>query len=245
MQKFTTSLSVVVPCYNEGKTIYRNLLSIHRFLSDHFTTFEIIAVNDGSTDETKAEIQKAEASIPLRAIHSVENSGKGNAVRRGILSAKHDLIAFLDADLAIPIETLLDFVPKAENEGFDMVIASRFLPGLKVKKPVLWYRQVMERIFRCLRMLILQDFSIQDTQCGFKLFKRETALFIFSRTTINRFAFDSEVIFIALKKRYRILELSITLQNPTRSSIRIVRDSLNMVADLVRIRLNGLKGKYL
>lgn len=243
MNKITTSLSVVVPCFNEGKTVYNNILSISQFLLEHFETFEIIAVNDGSIDNTGSELRRAKQSIPLILIDSTANAGKGNAVRKGILASKNTLVVFFDADLAIPVESLLFFVPEIER-GHDIIIASRFVPGLKIKKPVLWYRKFMEKVFRILRMIILQDFSIQDTQCGFKLFKREAAMAIFPHMTINRFAFDSEIIFIALKRGYSVRELPITLQNPTQSSVRIFRDSWNMILDLIHIRINDAKGVY-
>lgn len=243
MHKMSTSLSVVIPCFNEGKTIYKNLLAIHTFLNNNFTTFEIIVVNDGSRDNTGAEIQKAQKFISLVSIENPENSGKGNAVRKGVLASQHDLIVFFDADLAIPAESLLFFIPEATT-GNDIVIASRFVPGLKIKKPVLWYRKFMEKVFRLLRMLILQDFTTQDAQCGFKLFKKSVAKSIFPLMTIDRFAFDSEIIFIALKRGYSVKELPITLQNPTRSSVRIFHDSWNMMLDLIRIRINDAKGRY-
>lgn len=243
MEKIETSISVVVPCFNEGTTIHKNLLAIHSFLSERFLSFEIITVNDGSADNTKEEVERAQKEIPLTLINNSKNSGKGNAVRKGVLASKHELIAFLDADLAIPIESLLFFIPEIEK-GNDIVIASRFIPGICIKKPVLWYRRYMEKVFRSLRMLILQEFTIQDTQCGFKLFRREAAMTLFPLLTIDRFAFDSEIIYLALKKGYSIRELPITLQNPTQSSVRIIRDSWNMAFDLIRIRLNDFERRY-
>lgn len=243
MKKFTTSISIIIPCFNEGKTLYRNILSIHKFLSEYFPVFEIIVVDDGSTDNTNAEIQRAKKTIPLQSIKNQKNLGKGSAVRKGVLSAQHDLIAFLDADLAIPIESLLTFVPAIEN-NFDIVVASRFIPGITIKKKVLLHRRIMEKIFRLLRILILQNTSIQDTQCGFKLFRKAVAKKIFSSLTINRFAFDAEIIFLAVQNNYRIKELPITLQNPTQSSVRIFSDSFNMIIDLLRIRINNYRQLY-
>ena len=150
---------------------------------------------------------------------------------------------FLDADLAIPIEELPKFVAEIKK-GNDIVIASRFVGKIKILKPILWYRNIMERIFRILRMVIINNFEIHDTQCGFKVFKREAALRIFSLLTVKRFSFDAEVMFLAKKMELAIKELPITLQNPRESHIRIIADSWNMFWDLFKIRINDWRGKY-
>lgn len=244
MEKIEKKISVVVPCFREGKTIYQNLQKIESFLSQNFQEWEIIAVNDGSPDDTAQEIKKAEKDIlGVLAIDNKINAGKGKAVRDGILKSDGDIVMFLDADLAMPIEDVGKFIAEIEN-GYDLAIASRFVPGLKVVKPVLWYRRVMEKIFRILRMVIISNYSVQDTQCGFKVFSRRATKDIFSVARLNRFAFDAEIIFIATQRGYKIKELPVVLQNPTTSSVRIFRDSLNMFCDLFKIRWNNFAGKY-
>lgn len=234
---------MVVPCFNEEKTIYQNLKKIHKYLVPRFEQFEIIAVNDGSKDKTLEELERARREIPLKIINNKTNRGKGRAVRNGILVGQYDIVMFLDADLGIPIEELDKFIPELNN-GYDIVIASRFVPGIKIKRPVLWYRRFMEKIFRLLRMIIVNDWNVKDTQCGFKVFRRKAAMKIFPRLNVNRFAFDAEVIFIANKFGYKIKELPITLQNPPESHIRLVCDPANMIWDLLRIRVNDWRGEY-
>jgi len=236
-------LSVVVPCFNEEKIIYENLKKIGEYLKPRFEAFEIIAVNDGSSDKTLTELQKIQKEIPLEIIDNKTNMGKGRAVRDGVMASSHELVMFLDADLGIPVEELEKFVAEFAN-GWDMVIASRFVPGFKVKREVLWYRKFMEKVFRLLRILITNDWNVKDTQCGFKVFRRKVALDVFSRLTVKRFAFDAELIFVANRRGYRIKELPITLQNPPESHVRFFRDPLNMTADLVKIRVNDWRGKY-
>lgn len=236
-------VSVVIPCFNEGRTIYQNIKKINVYLEEHFEQFEIITVNDGSADNTLSELRLVQQEVPIKIINIENNAGKGKAVRDGILSSQYEVVMFLDADLAIPIEELEKFLA-AITAGADMAIASRFVPGLKVLKPVLWYRQVMEKVFRMMRKIILNSWKIQDTQCGFKVFKQDVARRIFSMATVDRFAFDSEIIFIAKKLGYSIKELPITLQNPTKSSVRIFFDPLNMFFALLKIRFNDLEGKY-
>lgn len=236
-------ISIIIPCFNEGKTIYQNIKKIHDFIGQTFIDYEIIAVNDGSRDNTLAELERIKAEIPVKIINNQINEGKGKVVRDGILNSQHEIVMFLDADLAIPIEDIGRFIEEISN-GNDIVIASRFVSGHKSIMPILWYRKIMERMFCILRMIIINNYKIKDTQCGFKVFGREAALDIFSRMTIKRFAFDSEIIFIGNLRGYKIKELPITLQNPIRSSIRIYRDSVNMFLDLIKIRWNHIFGKY-
>jgi dolichyl-phosphate beta-glucosyltransferase len=237
-------ISVVVPCFNEEKTIYQNIKRMAEYLQSRFNRFEIIAVNDGSIDNTLAELLKLkQEDFPLKIIDHKQNQGKGKVVRDGILGSQYDLVMFLDADLGIPIEELEKFVAEIEN-GYDIAIASRFVPGLKIKRPVRWHRKVMEKGFRLLRILIINDWQIKDTQCGFKVFKKDAAMNIFPKLTVNRFAFDAELIFVASKKKFKIKELPITLQNPPNSHVRIIRDPLNMTLDLIKIKVNHLKRKY-
>lgn len=237
------NLSVVIPCFNEGKTIRENIKKIHAYLSDNFDIFEIIAVNDGGLDNTLSELEALAKELPLKIINHKRNAGKGKAVRAGVLASLYEVSMFLDADLAVPIEGLPAFIAEIEN-GRDLVIASRFIPGLKILRPVLWYRKIMEQIFRMLRMIILNNWTIKDTQCGFKVFKTSVARRIFGMATVDRFAFDSEIIFIAKKFGYSIKELPITLQNPPQSSVRMFFDPLNMFFSLFKIRLNDLNGIY-
>lgn len=236
-------ISVIIPCFNEEAAIRQNIRKIHQYLSENFVFFEIIAVNDGSTDKTMLELEKITREIPLKIINHPKNSGKGKAVRNGLAESKNELVMFLDADLAIPIEELAKFVAEIKN-GNDIVIASRFIPGLKILKPVLWYRKFMEKVFRLLRMLILNNFDIRDTQCGFKVFRREAVNKIAPLLTVDRFAFDAEIIFVAKKIGLKIKEVPISLQNPAESHVRILRDPLNMIVSLIKIRLNSLAGKY-
>ncbi len=238
-----TSISVVLPCYNEEKTIHQNIRRIAAYLSRRFANFEIIAVNDGSVDNTIRELNKMPAKLPIKVINNPKNQGKGGVVRDGILASQYDVVMFLDADLGIPIEELEKFVAEIKN-GYDIAIASRFVPGLKIKRPVLWYRKIMERVFRIMRMVIINQWTVKDTQCGFKVFKREAAINIFSRMTVKRFAFDAEVVYIAKKFHYKIKELPISLQNPPNSHVRLFPDPINMTLDLLKIRWNATRKIY-
>ena len=237
-------ISVVVPCFNEERTIHKNIKKIAEYLSARFERWEVIAANDGSSDGTARELEKLkDETDSIIVVDNPENEGKGGAVKRGMLVTRYETVMFLDADLGIPIEELEKFISEIEK-GNDLVIASRFVPGLRIIRPVQWHRRVMEKIFRLIRMVIVNDWNVKDTQCGFKVFKREAAMKIFPKITVKRFAFDAELIFIANKLKYKIKELPISLQNPPNSHIRIIRGPINMTLDLFRIRINDWKGKY-
>jgi glycosyltransferase involved in cell wall biosynthesis len=169
--------------------------------------------------------------------------GKGKAVKDGILASKYEVVMFIDADLPVPIEEIKRFLAEIEK-GYEIVIASRFLPGAKLLTPVKWYRRILERIFVLLRMLILNTFEIKDTQCGFKMFRGKIAKRIFSIMEVNGFAFESELIFIAKKWKHKIKELPVSLQNPQETHLKIFKDPIIMFFDLIRIRINGWLGKY-
>jgi dolichyl-phosphate beta-glucosyltransferase len=240
-----TKISVVTPCFNEGKNIQKNIKKIDDYLAPRFISYEIIAVNDGSRDNTDEELAKLQDEIQLKVIDNAENQGKGGAVRDGMLasSGENEVVMFLDSDLGIPIEELEKFIAEIGN-GNDIVIASRFVPGLKVMRPVQLHRKVMEKAFRAIRMLITNNWKVKDTQCGFKVFRREAAMKIFPKVTVKRFAFDAEVMFLANRYGFKTKELPIHLQNPPSRSLRIFRDPINMIGDLLKIRMNDWKGKY-
>ena len=240
-----TKISVITPCFNEEKNIHSNIKKIDDYLAPRFFSYEIIAVNDGSRDNTGEELAKLQGEIQLKVIDNAENQGKGGAVKEGVLASSNEngIVMFLDSDLGIPIEELENFMEEIKN-GHDIVIASRFVPGLKVIRPVQLHRKLMEKAFRMIRMLITNNWKVKDTQCGFKVFRREAAMKIFSKVTVKRFAFDAEVMFLANKYGFKTKELPIHLQNPPSRSLRIFRDPVNMIGDLLKIRMNDWKGKY-
>jgi len=240
-----TKISVVTPCFNESRNIRKNIKGIDEYLKERFDSYELIAVNDGSRDNTSEELEKLQAEIGLKMIDNAQNQGKGGAVKDGMSAIRQesDVAMFIDSDLGIPIEELEKFVEEIES-GYDIVIASRFVPGLKIIQPVQLHRKIMEKAFRLIRMVITNNWNVKDTQCGFKVFRRAAAAKIFPKITVKRFAFDAEVIFVANKYGYKIKELPIHLQNPPSRSLRIFRDPANMIWDLLRIRMNSWKGKY-
>lgn len=236
-------LSLIVPAYNEGQRLGPSLAAMSAFFRAADFPYEILAVDDGSTDDTAAVIAAAVAADPaLRAAGYVTNRGKGHAVRTGMLAARGEYLMFTDADLSIPLSITADFLSALRGD-YDIAIASRWHPASKNAVPPPPARRAMGAIFRwCVRRLVISD--VRDTQCGCKAYRAETARYLFSRSRIDRFSFDAEVIFLAARAGYRIKEVPFVLHYSPGSSVRPVRDSLLMLRDLGRIRINALRGVY-
>jgi dolichyl-phosphate beta-glucosyltransferase len=166
--------------------------------------------------------------------------GKGAAVRSGVAAASGDPIVFLDTDLTIPVETIDAFM-RAIQDGADVVVASRYVPGSVVDRP--WWRVAMGGIYRaCVHLIVPIDVS--DTQCGGKMYTAEAAKDLFGRATVDGFAFDAEILYMARRRGYRVAETPVEIHQRGRTSVSFLRDTPRMLRDLVRIRWNGLRGRY-
>lgn len=241
-----SEISVVVPCYRESAVIESTLSSLSTYLTEHFERFELVVVTDGSTDDTREKVQQfgqTYPNIPLTLISFQKNRGKGAAVKEGVLSSRYDLILFIDADLTIPIEELEKFLPNMQSS--DIAIASRLVPGSIFEERAPWYRTVLARGFHLLQILLLGNFEYSDTQCGFKLLKKDAARILFEKIRIKRFAFDAELLFLAKKMNFSIAVLPVTIKKDARNTnVDTLRDPINMFGALVRIRWNDLLSKY-
>jgi len=236
MANLNVSISVVIPAFEEELRIPDTIRRIHEYLTKRSGEFEIIVVDDGSSDKTADVVEslgKALGNIRLKR-NSV-NKGKGFSVRKGILSSMYTLILVSDADLSIPIEELEKLLPYY-YEGFDIIIGSRGLKESDIVKRQPWYRERMGKIFNLIvRIVVLDDFK--DTQCGFKAFKGVVAQNIFKLCRVDGFSFDVEMLFIAQKMGYRIKEVPIKSINSPSSRVRILRDSFRMLVDIFVIKL--------
>ncbi|MDE3112440.1 MAG: glycosyltransferase [Chloroflexota bacterium] len=205
---------------------------------------EIVVADDGSTDDTVAAVSRAAAELAserlaVRHLRS-DHRGKGAAVAAGVLASRGDPVAFLDADLTIPVETIGDLLA-ALRAGADVAVASRYVPGSTVRRPRV--RLVMSHVFRALVRALVPT-GISDTQCGGKAYTAAAARTLFSRVTIDGFAFDAEVLFLARRLGYRVREVPLRIVQPDETSIHLLRDAPRMVRDLVLIRWRALTGRY-
>ncbi len=238
----TPFLSIVVPAYNEERRLPHSLEQIHAFLQTQPYQAEVLIVENGSTDGTWQVIQAFVARYPgqMRGLRS-PRKGKGLAVRLGMLAARGRYRFLADADLSMPITELPRFLPP-RLPAFDIAIATREGPGaVRYGEP--WHRHVMGRAFNLLvRALALP--GLHDSQCGFKMFRGPVAEDVFRHVRLEGMAFDVEVLFIARRRGYRIVEVPIPWYFDPDSRVHPIRDTLHMLRDLVRIRWNARQGVY-
>jgi dolichyl-phosphate beta-glucosyltransferase len=235
--------SIVIPAYNESARIPATLESILACLRQRQWNAEVIVVNDGSTDSTAELVREiAQRSPELRLMENPGNRGKGYSVRNGILHALGDVVMFTDSDLSAPIEEA-ERLFATIAAGADIAIGSRWLErGRQTHRQPL-YRQVFGRCFNAVcRMVMRLPFA--DTQCGFKAFTRVAAQTVFQLQTIERWGFDPEILFIALKRGFVVKEVPVSWAHDERSRISYLRDGLQMLKELAIVRWNALTGHY-
>lgn len=208
-----------------------------RYFRQNRTSFEIVVVNDGSTDNSKAIIQKyREEFKEIILVDYSENRGKGYAVNQGVLKGSGDLFLFSDADLSTPLEEYGKFLPFI-NSGYDIVIGSRRIKGadIRIRQPI--HRRILGRGFGLLTEIFFLR-GIKDSQCGFKLFKSSVAKKAFKNRKVDGFSFDVEVLYVAQKKLHaRIKEVPVEWSDSARlSKVRVGRETFRMLKDLFRIR---------
>jgi dolichyl-phosphate beta-glucosyltransferase len=235
-------LSIIIPAYNEEARLRGSLDQIERFVAAQGYGVEVVVVNNNSSDATPQIAEAFAAEHPDYAcVFHEPRQGKGAAVKTGMLNGRGAYLFICDADLSMPIEQVNRFLPPA-IDGYDVAIASRELPGAeRIGEPE--YRHLMGRVFN----LIVRIFAvpgIQDTQCGFKAFRREVAQDVFPRQTIDGWGFDVEVLFIARKLGYRLDEVPITWYYKPQSRVKPIHDSINMFVEVLRVRMNGWRGLY-
>jgi len=231
-------LSIVIPAYNEEHRLGRALEEIRLYLDKHQLEAEVIVVDDGSQDKTRALVQDAQKDWPvLKLISNGKNKGKGYSVKVGALASGGREVLFTDADLSTPIEEVSK-LQKALREGAGLAIASRDLPDSKVEKHQPWYREAMGKVFNKL-IRLLTGLPFHDTQCGFKLLTQEASRKIFPKLTLTHFAFDVEILWLAGK-----FKIPVRWVDCLQSRVDPVVDSVKMLLDIIRIRLNDSQGKY-
>jgi glycosyltransferase involved in cell wall biosynthesis len=234
-------LSLIIPAHNEEHRLPATLHRVQQFLAAQDYSSDIWVIENGSRDRTAEVAQAFARSHPEVHVRREEVAGKGRAVRHGMLAASGEHRFICDADLSMPIGELNRFLPP-QMDGVDVVIASREAPGAqRFGEPA--YRHWIGRAFNLLvRSLALPQ--LQDTQCGFKCFRGQVAQDLFSVQRLDGWTFDVEVLYIATRRGYRIVELPIPWVHIPGSRVRLLRDSWAMFTDLFRIRRNWSRGLY-
>mgnify|MGYP005842856589 CR=1 FL=1 len=230
-------LSIVIPAYNEERRLGPTLARIRQYLASQSYAAEVIVVDNASHDRTGDVARAAGVEVILEP-----RRGKGAAVRTGMLAARGEYVLFSDADLSTPIEEVEKLLAALEA-GHDIAIASRALreSNLAVRQP--WYRELVGRVGNLLVRLVAVR-GIADTQCGFKLFPRELARRLFGAQRLTGIAFDMEVLFLVQRLGLSIAEVPVTWVDSPDTRIHRVRDSLDALKDLARIRVNWWLRRY-
>lgn len=240
--------SIVIPAYNESARIERALTEVLACVSRMGWAAEVIVVNDGSTDSTAAVVTAFMEEDPrLRLLENPGNCGKGFSVKHGLLQAVGDIVMFTDADLSAPIqeaERLFAAIKGTEGRGgVDIAIGSRWLDSGRQTKHQPLYRQFFGRCFNAITRLVM-GLPFADTQCGFKAFRRSAAQTVFQLQRIERWGFDPEILFIALKRGYSVREVPVTWGHDERSRISYLKDGIKMLEEILYIRWHALVGSY-
>lgn len=229
-------LSLVIPVYNETQRIKAGLHTAINYLQKQPYSWEIIIVDDGSTDKSTSEVAAGTPGT-VKFIRTARNFGKGHAIRIGVEAATGDYIVFSDIDFSVSIDHLPQFLVTLKST--DITIASRRLPDSRIAQHQSILRESLGRGFTKLSNLVL-GLNCSDLTCGFKAFRVEVAKDLFFRQKLNRWAFDSEILFLAQKLNYRVQEIPVTWRNDPLTKVNLAKDIANSFWSLIYIRCNHL-----
>jgi glycosyltransferase involved in cell wall biosynthesis len=235
--------SIVIPAFNESRRIPATLQAVVSFIRAQPWQAEVIVVNDGSTDATAQVVRDFARQAPeVRLIENPGNQGKGYSVRNGMLQAAGEVVMFTDSDLSAPIEEA-ERLFAAINAGADIAIGSRWLESGRQTHRQPLYRQFFGRCFNAVTRMVM-GLHFADTQCGFKAFTRAAAQTVFQLQTIERWGFDPEILFIALKRGFRVVEVPVSWAHDERTRMSYIKDGMKMLEEIAIIRWNALTGHY-
>jgi dolichyl-phosphate beta-glucosyltransferase len=232
-------ISVVLPCYRSAELARRSADRLARFLGETFASYEVVVVDDGGGDFDASWPEEG----PVRLIRLPVNLGKGAAVRAGMLASRGQVRVFTDVDLPFDLEPIVASVRFIEERGFHLAVGDRTLPESSYSLDVGWRRRIASGLFSKLVGVFVTG-GFFDTQCGFKAFRGDVAQALFGISRIDRFAFDVELLYLALIYRTDIKRISVKLRNNETSTMRLLRDSARMLIDVARIRAFAFRGAY-
>ncbi len=234
-------LSIIIPAYNEEERIIPTIGAISSHVSDLIGPWELIVVDDGSSDQT-VNLVEGLGLTNLRLLKAPKNEGKGSATQRGMLAARGKYILFTDADNSTPIEEIAALFAKLEQEGYDMAVGSRAVGNAQEASRSLLRRTLSYGLRSLIRTVF--RFGVRDTQCGFKMYTHETAQRLHIAQTIKGFSFDLEVLYLAAKLGYRVAEVPVQWVNAPGSKVNAAKEVRRFLHDLVAIKLNDVRGVY-
>lgn len=236
------NFSIIIPAYNEEKRIKNSLIKLKNYLvKQNAENYEVIIVNDGSKDRTDKILEEFKTEPNFKIISYKRNRGKGYACRKGAMAAKKEFILLMDADLATSLKEISNFSQFAKSHpSIDVMIGSRKI-GQNASRTL--PRKIISWIFHTISHIFV-NVGVKDTQCGFKLFRKEAAKMIFPKARMDRWLLDVEILFLAKKYCLNIKELPVIWQEMGGSTVRFFSTSTNMIKSLFQIRINNLRGFY-
>jgi dolichyl-phosphate beta-glucosyltransferase len=235
------ALSLVIPAYNEQARLPYTLSQVEEYVCREQIDTEVIVVDNGSTDATSAVVLQASVSFPHLRLLRTDRRGKGGAVRTGTLAAQGDVVIFADADLSWSVNDLGRFMHMV-NATTPIIIGSREGgDARRIGEPA--YRHLMGRVFNGVVQRLAVP-GIEDSQCGFKAFRADAARTIFSRQRIDGFGFDVEVLYLARRLGFGIRVVPLRWEHKENSRVAPVRDTVRMLSDVIRVRINDWRGLY-
>jgi len=235
-------LSIIIPLFNEESRVEKAVGELEKYLSVQDFSTQVIFVDDGSTDKTVRKIKELKPKFDFEITSYRPNRGKGYAIKKGVASARSDYLFFCDVDMSTPLQEFNKFLPFIRKK-IPVIIGTRKAAGAKIIKRQPYLRQKMGEVFTMLSNILLGS-SISDYTCGFKCFSGEASEKIFSLAKINRWSYDSEILFLANKLGFKITEVPVVWKNDSRTKVNLFRDIIESFTDLLRIRLNDRAGHY-
>lgn len=238
-------LSIVIPVYNEEERLPPKLESYLKLLNEDLLDYELVLVNDGSTDGTVDYLKKLSSKNPkVRFIHNPKNRGRGFGMKTGVLAATGDFILETDADLPVSPQYIIKFMSFLEkNREYDYVIGSRGHKDSAFVVPQPFFRVLFGHIFHIIFGFFFSKY-FQDVMCGFKMFRKEAAKEIFNRVYDERYLAAAEIILAGERLGYKLKELPVIWEDDSRSKVKIIKDSLRSFYGLGVMRLRAWQGKY-
>lgn len=232
-------LSIIIPAYNEVRKIARDVEAAGAFLADNAIEGEIIVADDGSTDGTGDCALRAplQLGVAVTVVTLRPHAGKGAAVRAGVLRSEGNYVMFADAGLTVPYGNALHGLALLKSGRCQLAHGSRWLPESRIERPQDPWRQTLSRIVRwLLRRTLSVPRDLTDTQCGFKVYEGNAARELFARCTTQHFLFDVEVLVMALKKGYRVMEFPVSWSCDRDSRLKARTHAVQVIRDLLAIR---------
>jgi len=228
-------ISISIPVYNESSCLADSLGAVHSHMEARFSgRYEIICVDDGSTDNSLEILNGLKDRLPLKVVANPENLGKGAAIRNGMLAAKGDVVFVFDADLSTPLNEIDKFLPHL-SEDYDIVIGTRKSASADIKKFQPPHRILLGLGYTYM-VNIMMGLKVSDYTCGFKAFSGRAVELIFPKAKIDGWSFDVEILYLAHKNGLRILEKPVTWENRPGSKVRLIRDTIRSFLEILKIK---------